>query len=57
MSSLPQASEEDGNYSGQFTLEDARTCYDDWLHTVGKEDVQMMAMMMYDNYITRFGLL
>ena len=45
------------DYRGQFTSDDARACYDDWLQIIGKEDAQMMAMMMYDNYITRFGLL
>ena len=31
--------------------------YDDWFHTLEKEDAQMMAMMVYDNYINWFGLL
>ena len=56
-SSDPSYESEDDHCSGQFTLEDARGCYDDWLHTLQIEDVQMMAMMVYDNYINRFGML
>ena len=55
----PSFESEDDHCSGQFTLEDACGRYDDWLHhhTLEKEDAQMMAMMVYDNYINRFGLL
>ena len=55
----PSFESEDDHCSGQFTLEGARGRYDDWLHlhTLEKEDAQMMAMMVYDNYINRFGLL
>ena len=44
-------------YRGEFTSDEAQACYDDWLVTLEKEHVQMMAMMLFDNYITRFGLL
>lgn len=47
---------DDANYTG-FTKEDAKLCYEDWLSTLHREDTQMMAMMIYDNYIERFGLL
>ena len=44
--------ESDGeDYRGEFTYDD------DWFVTLEKEQVQMMAMMLYDNYIIRFGLL
>ena len=50
--------ESDGeDYRGEFTSDDARACYDDWLVTLPKENVQMMAMMLFDSYIERFGLL
>ena len=50
--------ESDGEeYHGEFTCDDARTRYEDWLLTLEKEHVQMMAMMLYDNYVVRFGLL
>ena len=57
MSTVSQATDEEDDYRGQFTPDDARACNDDWLQTIGEEDAQMMAMMMYDNYIIRFGLL
>ena len=62
-SALPIATESgdresDGeDYRGEFSTDDARACYDDWLVTLPKENVQMMAMMLYDSYIERFGLL
>ena len=50
--------ESDGeDYWGEITNDDACACYDDWLVTLPKESVQMMAMMLYDSYIERFGLL
>ena len=50
--------ESDGeDYHGDFTSDDARACYDDWLVTLPKENMKMMAMMLYDSYIERFGLL
>ena len=47
---------DDADYTG-FSKEDAKLCYEDWLFTLQREDTQMMAMMIYDNYIERFGLL
>ena len=50
--------ESDGeDYGGEFTRDDARACYEDWLVTLEKEHVQMMGMMLFDSYIARFGLL
>ena len=57
MSTVSQATDEEDAYRGQFTSDDTHACNEDWLQTIGKEDAQMMAMMMYDNYIIRFGLL
>ena len=37
-------------------LEDADAVYRDWLVTLDREDKKMMAMMMYDNYSSLFGL-
>ena len=47
---------DDADYIG-FSKADAKLCYEDWLFTLQREDTQMMAMMIYDNYIERFGLL
>ena len=47
---------DDADYTG-FSKEDAKLCYEDWLFTLRREDTEMMAMMIYDNYIARFGLL
>ena len=41
------------DYGSDFTWEDA---YEDWLATMDREDVKMMAMMLHDNYTSRFGL-
>ena len=46
---------DDANHG--FSKEDAKLCYEDWLFTLQREDTQMMAMMISDNYIERFGLL
>ena len=46
----------DDEYSPDFPLEDADAVYRDWLVTLNREDKKMMAMMLYDNYISRFGL-
>ena len=56
-SAIPVQGESDNNilesdgedYRGEFTYDDARACYEDWLITLEKEQVQMMAMMLYDN--------
>lgn len=47
---------DDADYTG-FSNADAKLCYEDWLSTLQREDTQMIAMMIYDNYIERFGLL
>ena len=60
LSILTESGDRESNgeeYRGEFTSDDARACYDDWLVTLPRENVQMMAMMLYDSYIERFGLL
>ena len=56
--SLSESESESGedDYSADFALEDADAVYRDWLVTLDREDKKMMAMMMYDNYSSRFGL-
>lgn len=59
LSILTESGDRESNgeeYWGKFTSDDARVCYDDWLVTLPRENVQMMAMMLYDSYIKRFGL-
>ena len=46
----------DDDYGSDFTLEDAVAAYQDWIVTMDREDVKMMAMMLHDNYTSRFGL-
>lgn len=46
----------DDDYSANYTLEDAASAYQDWLVTLDREDVKMMALMLHDNYTSRFGL-
>ena len=33
-----------------------KTAYQDWLATIDREDVKMMAMVLHDNYTSLFGL-
>ena len=30
--------------------------YEDWIFSLNRDDTKMLAMMLYDNYVTRFGL-
>lgn len=47
-STLSADRESDGeDYGGEFTSDDARVRYDDWLVTLPKDSMQMMAMMLY----------
>ena len=56
--SLSESDNESGDVddSADFTREDADVVYRDWLVKVDREDKMMMAMMMHDNYTSRFGL-
>ena len=48
-------SSDDDYDSADFRLEDAGV-YQHWLATLERDDVKMMAMMLHDNYTSRFGL-
>ena len=48
-------SSDDDYESADFRLEDVGV-YQDWLAILDREDVKMMAMMLHDNYTSRFGL-
>ena len=56
--SLSESDNESGDIddSADFTREDADVVYRDWLVKLDREDKMMMAMMMHDNYTSRFGL-
>ena len=49
MSTVIQATDEDDDHRGQFTSNDARSCYD-WLQTIGKKDAQMMAKLHHSTW-------
>ena len=46
----------DDDYGTEFSQEDADAAYQDWLLSVDSEDMKMMALMLHDNYTSRFGL-
>ena len=46
----------DEYFTGAFSRDDAAAVYQDLLMTVDREDLKMMAMMLHDNYVERFGL-
>ena len=48
---------DDTDYTEDFSIADAKLCYEDWLFTLQRKDTQIMAIMIYDNYVERFGLL
>ena len=56
-SSGSEASTEDEDYDATAAEEDLSGVYKDWLDELDREDLHMMAMVMYDNYLKRFGLL
>ena len=56
-SSSSEASTEDEDYDATAAEEDLSGVYKDWLDELDREDLQMMAIFMYDNYLKRFGLL
>lgn len=55
LSESDNESGDDGD-SADFTREDSDAVYRDWLLKIDREDKMMMAMMMHDNYTSRFGL-
>ena len=52
-SSSSEASTEDEDYNATTEEEDLSGVYKDWLDKLDREDLQMMAMVMYDNYLKR----
>jgi len=54
--SSEEDSDTDENYDGTIS-EEKSSIYSDWLRELEQEDIKMLAMLMYDNYRKRFGLL
>ena len=50
-------SETDEDFDETISDEERSSIYADWIHQLEQEDVRIMAMLMYDNYRERFGLL
>ena len=55
VSSDEDSSDED--YDDTIASEDSAAIYRDWIGEMSRVDQQRIAMMLYDNYTTRFGLL
>ena len=56
-SSDSECSDDDPEVSTATVLRDEiQGVYDDWLFSLGRDDKKMMAMMMYDSFVSRFGL-
>lgn len=45
------------DYEGEFSYVEVQACCDDWLLTLERSRVQIIAIMLNDNYIEHFGLL
>ena len=56
MSSSEGESDSDEEYEGILVEDDISSIYEDWLKHMKRVDQQRMAMMLYDNYRTRFLL-
>ena len=41
----------------QTSLQQTPSFYENWLLTLQRDDILMMAMMIYDYYLERFGML
>ena len=48
--------EEDEDYESAISEDEISAVYCDWINDMERADKQKVAMMMYDNYINRFGL-
>ena len=51
-----ESSDEDPEVSTDSLCEDIQGVYEDWIFSLNRDDKKMLAMMLYDNYVTRFGL-
>ena len=56
MSSSEGESDSDEEYEGILVEDDISSIYKDWLKDMKRVDQQRMAMMLHDNYRTRFLL-
>lgn len=54
---MSESSDEDLEVSADSLHDDFQGVYEDWVFSLNREDQKMLAMMLYDNYISRFGLL
>ena len=52
-----ESSEDDEDYEGEASDEEISSVYMDWINKLEREDLKMLAMLMYDNYRKQFGLL
>ena len=52
-----ESSEDDDYYEGETLDEEISSVYSDWIDEMEREDLKMLAMLLYDNYRKRFGLL
>ena len=52
-----ESSEDDEDYEGEASDEEISSVYMDWINKLEREDLKMLAMLMYDNYRKWFGLL
>ena len=55
-SSDDEENPDDINYEEQLTKEEKSSIYKDWISEMNRNDMKKMAMMLYDNYVERFGL-
>ena len=46
----------DDDYACQFSQDDADAAYQDWVQSLGRDDMKMMTLMLHENYKARFGL-
>ena len=51
-----ESSDKDPEVSTDSLCEDIQGVYEDWIFSLNRDDKKMLAMMLYDNYATQFGL-
>ena len=52
-----ESSKDDDYYEGEALDEEISSVYSNWIDKMEREDLKMLAMLLYDNYRKRFGLL
>ena len=55
--SVLEDSDKDPEVTNASLQEEIRGIYEDWIFSLNRDDHKMMAMMMYDCFMTQFGLL